>query len=70
MITRKLIARIHCMPVEVTIMEEMQKEMMPPEEQKGYVPRPEWQIWGARIGLVLFILFVIYQIFEIARGGL
>ena len=39
-----------------------------PEE--GYVPRPAWQIWGARIGLVLFILFVIYQLLTIARGGL
>ena len=39
------------------------------KEQEGYVPRPAWQVWGARIGLVLFILFVIYQILIIARGG-
>ena len=44
-----------------------------PETQaqpEGYVPRPAWQVWGARIGLVLFIIFVIYQILSIARGGL
>ena len=40
------------------------------ERQEGYVPRPLWQVWGARIGLVLFILFVIWQIMSIAGGGL
>ena len=40
------------------------------ERQEGYVPRPLWQVWGARIGLVLFILFVVWQIVSIARGGL
>ena len=39
-------------------------------EQEGYTPRPVWQVWGARAGLVLFILFVIYQIIQIAGGGL
>ena len=38
--------------------------------QEGYVPRPMWQVWGARIGLVLFLIFVAYQILTIARGGL
>ena len=37
--------------------------------QEGYVPRPLWQVWGARVGLVLFILFVIYQYVVIVRGG-
>ena len=37
---------------------------------EGYVPRPAWQVWGARIGLVLFLLFVAYQILSIAGGGL
>ncbi len=40
------------------------------EQQEGYVPRPAWQVWAARVGLVLFILFVIYQIVAIAGGGL
>ena len=46
-------------------MEENRKE----ESQEGYVPRPVWQVWLARIGLVLFILFVIYQYLAIAKGG-
>ena len=39
-----------------------------PEEE--YVPRPAWQVWGARVGLVFFIIFVIIQILQIAGGGL
>ena len=42
----------------------------PEEKDEGYLPRPVWQVWGARIGLVLFILFVIYQLIAIAGGGL
>lgn len=44
--------------------EEKQKK-----EQEGYVPRPLWRVWGARAGLVLFILFVIYQYILVVRGG-
>ena len=43
-------------------------ENLQPEEQ-GYVPRPAWQVWAARVGLVLMILFVIYQLMAIATGG-
>ena len=48
-------------------MEENRKEQ---QEQEVYVPRPKWQVWAARVGLVLFILFVIYQILTIAKGGM
>ena len=40
------------------------------ENQESYTPRPMWQVWLARVGLVLFILFVIYQYIAISRGGL
>ena len=40
------------------------------EESTGYVPRPAWQVWLARVALVLFIFIVIGQILRIARGGL
>ena len=39
------------------------------QEQEEYVPRPVWQVWAARVGLVLFLLFVIYQVLVLARGG-
>ncbi len=35
-----------------------------------YVPRPAWQVWGARIGLVLFLIFVVWQLVQIAGGFL
>ena len=43
-------------------------EDMPQDE--GYVPRPVWQVWMARVGLVFFILFVIWQLIQIATGGM
>ena len=39
-------------------------------ERQPYEPRHCWQVWGARIGLVLFLLFVIWQLWVVARGGL
>ena len=38
------------------------------EEEKQ--PRPAWQVWAARVGLVLFIVFVVYQYLWVLRGGL
>ena len=32
------------------------------EETTGYVPRPAWQVWCARVALVLFIIIVFGQI--------
>ena len=46
----------------------MEERIEKPEE--GYVPRPAWQVWGARIGLVIFIGFVILELLTIAGGGL
>ena len=40
----------------------------PKNEEKGYEPRPAWQVWCARIGLVLFILLVALQIVHMIRG--
>ena len=39
------------------------------EETTAYVPRPAWQVWLARVALVLFIIIVIGQALRIARGG-
>lgn len=45
-----------------------EQEKIPTEE--GYTERPTWQVWSARIGVVVFIGIVIFQILSIARGGL
>jgi hypothetical protein len=48
---------------------ENQKENATPG-QEGYIPRPAWQVWAARIGLVVFIGIVIVQILQLAGIGL
>lgn len=50
----------------------MEETKQTPEtpETEPYTPRPAWQVWGARIGLVIFLGFVVLQILTIARGGL
>ena len=46
---------------EVSTMDEKEipEEELPQEE--GYKPRPAWQVWAARVGLVLFIIVLIYE---------
>ena len=39
------------------------------EEKPVYIPRPKWQVWGARVCLVLFVIVVILYYIKIARGG-
>ena len=40
------------------------------QQEEGYRPRPKGEVWLVRIGLVVFVVFVIYQIVAISRGGL
>ena len=58
--------------VEVKSMEDnMEKQPQEAAEKNtGYIPRPLWQVWCARVALVIFIIIVIGQILRIARGGL
>ena len=39
-------------------------------EKEHYRPRPLWQVWAARAGLVLFLIFVACQVLLLFRGGL
>ena len=48
---------------------QMNQEQEQAPEQERYVERPMWQVWGARVGLVVFLLFVVFQIISIAGGG-
>ena len=58
---------------EVNTMEhEQQENILPTEEaqeEKPYVPRPVWQVWAARLGLVVFLAFLVMYYILIARGG-
>ena len=46
----------------------MENERNEELEQEGYVPRPQWQVWMARVGLVMFLLLIAYQIWQMAGG--
>lgn len=50
-------------------MEDKQMNQEQEPQQERYVERPMWQVWGARVGLLVFLLFVVYQIISIAGGG-
>jgi hypothetical protein len=39
------------------------------EEKPVYIPRPMWQVWLARVCLVLFVALVILYYINMMRGG-
>ena len=56
-------------------MEKEELELTPDAEadlqiKKPYVPRPAWQVWAARIGLVIMIISIILYYWHIASGGM
>ena len=50
-------------------MENEELQQIPEEPQKGYVPRPAWQVWAARIGLVIVIIAIILYYWNMVNGG-
>ena len=52
---------------EVNSMDNQNEQI--PSPQEGYIPRPKWQVWAARIGVVIFIGIVILQVLQIAGAG-
>ena len=46
------------------------KEEVSVEEQEHYVPRPAWQVWAARIGVVIVIAAFLLYCWQIAMGGI
>lgn len=39
------------------------------EEKEHYVPRPAWQVWAARIGVVIMIIAFLGYCWQIATAG-
>jgi hypothetical protein len=39
------------------------------DPREVYVPRPIWQVWLARIGLVIVIVGVVLWLYSIATAG-
>ena len=50
-------------------MDEQRKENQEQAQDTGYTPRPAWQVWAARIGLVVFVIFLVMYYINIFRGG-
>ena len=40
-------------------MDEQNQANIPAEEEKKYTPRPAWQVWAARLGLLAFIGYLV-----------
>ena len=43
-------------------------EETPAEETPAYVPRPMWQVWLARVCLVVFIAMILLYYINMMRG--
>ena len=37
--------------------------------EESYTPRPKWQVWLARLGLLAFLIFVALFYFGLFGGG-
>ena len=37
-----------------------------PEEKEVYTPRPAWQVWAARVGLVIMLISIVLWLYHIA----
>ena len=51
------------------IEEECAESVEEAQPQERYKPRPAYQVWAARIGLVIVIIGVILYYYQIATGG-
>ena len=50
-------------------MEEM-NENQELEQNQAYQPRPAWQVWAARIGVVIVVIAFAIYLYNIANGGI
>ena len=48
---------------------EAEKQLPQFPEEEPYVPRKRWQVWAARIALLVFIAFLIMYYSIVFRGG-
>ncbi len=40
------------------------------EQPEIHEPRPAWQVWAARVGLVIVLVGIVLYLYQIANGGL
>jgi len=46
----------------------MENEELEQQEEELHIPRPRWQVWLARIALVIFVAFLIMYYTNIFRS--
>ncbi len=51
-------------------MDEKLEQFEEQTEQATSEPRPAWQIWAARVGLVIVLVGVVLYLYQIANGGI
>ena len=56
--------------MEKEIYEQAQQPSPETPDKPAYIPRPKWQVIGAWIGLILFLVVIAGFYMGIARGGL
>ena len=47
-----------------------QRNEQTPQSGEGYKERPRYQVWMARVGLVVMIAAVVLYYYHIAKGGI
>ncbi len=50
-------------------MDEQTNDTLPQDEQI-HTPRPAWQVWGARVLLIVFLALLFMYYVNLMRGGL
>ena len=48
----------------------MENEELEQQPQSGYAPRPWWQVWLARVAVVIMIISIALYYWHIASGGM
>jgi hypothetical protein len=48
----------------------MENEELEQQSQSGYTPRPRWQVWLARVAVVIMIISIALYYWHIASGGM
>ena len=54
----------------MTALDEQNLPNTPSEEEKKYTPRPAWQVWAARLGLLAFIGYLVIFYLRAIGGNL
>ena len=48
----------------------MENEELEQQEEEVRIPRTRWQVWLARLALVVFLAFLLMYYINISRGGI